>query len=114
MSCDTGRPVLAYQMSFDPIAANPLAEGSSDSAFGSTAALGKLLGGTRSIVLRAVATAPGLTTAELAFRADVALATASEHASVLRAAGVITSHRDGNRVRHYPTALATALLGVAD
>ena len=41
------------------------------------------------------------------------MATASEHATVLREAGLIISHRDGNRVRHHPTAIASALLDAA-
>ena len=109
---DAGRPVLAYQMSFDPITANPFAE-TGDRGLRETAALGRLLGGTRSTVLRVIAAAPGLTMAELAYRADIALATASEHASVLREAGLVTRHRDGNRVRHYPTVTGTALLDTA-
>lgn len=109
---DGGRPVLAYQMSFDPVTANPFAE-TGERGLQGTAALGRLLGGTRSSVLRVIAATPGLTMAELAYRADIALATASEHASVLREAGLVTRHRDGNRVRHYPTATAMALLGTA-
>lgn len=109
---DAGRPVLAYQMSFDPLAANPFVE-TGDREVHGTAALGRLLGGTRSIVLYAIVASPGLTTAELAYRADIAMATASEHASVLRGAGLVTSHRDGNRVRHYSTATGMALLDTA-
>ncbi|MEU5536284.1 winged helix-turn-helix domain-containing protein [Streptomyces sp. NPDC020362] len=105
--------VLAYPLPFDPVAANPLAGTGPDQELRSTAALGRLMGTTRSTVLHAIAAAPGLTTANLAHRADVALATASEHAAVLREAGLITSHRDGNRVRHYPTATAAALLDMA-
>ena len=99
-------------MSLDPVTANPFAEAGERGHQG-TAALGRLLGGTRSSVLRVIAATPGLTMAELAYRADIALATASEHASVLREAGLVTRHRDGNRVRHYPTATAMALLGTA-
>jgi len=108
-----GTPVLAYQIASDPIAANPLIENGADRTPHGAAALGKLLGGTRSTVLHAIAAAPGLTTAQLAYRADVAMATASEHATVLREAGLIISHRDGNRVRHHPTAIASALLDAA-
>jgi len=104
------RPVLAYPLPFDPGTAHPLTATEPDSAHHRSHALDRLLGSTRATVLRAIATAPGLTTAELSHRADVALATASEHATVLREAGLTTSHRDGNRVRHYPTTTAAALL----
>ncbi|MFJ9909382.1 helix-turn-helix domain-containing protein [Streptomyces sp. NPDC101152] len=109
---DTGdRPVLAYPLPFDPDTAHPLvATGVPESAHRNSRALGRLLGGTRASVLRAIAACPGLTTAELSHRADIALATASEHASVLREAGLINSQRDGNRVRHYPSTTAGALL----
>lgn len=103
------RPVLAYPLPIDPTN-HPLTDLPSDRQHRDTAALDRLLGGTRATVLRAIATAPGLTTAELAHRADIALATASEHATVLRETGLITSHRDGTRVRHFPTTTATTLL----
>lgn len=107
---DPDRPaVLAYQLPFDPVLANPFATGPDREPNGAPA-LGRLLGSTRSNLLHTIAAVPGLTTADLAHRVDVALATASEHATVLREAGLITTHRDGNRVRHYPTATATALL----
>jgi predicted transcriptional regulator len=70
----------------------------------------KVLGATRTTVLTAVAAAPGLTTAELANRARVSLASASAHATLLREAGLVISHRDRNRVRHYPTSTAMNLL----
>ncbi|MFG2311523.1 winged helix-turn-helix domain-containing protein [Streptomyces sp. NPDC048566] len=47
----------------------------------------------------------------LADRAGVSAATASEHAGVLRAAGLITTVRDGSRVVHALTPLGEALLG---
>lgn len=105
------RAALAYQVPFDPVEANPLTAAEPDRTVRRASALDRLMGGTRSTVLRAVVVSPGLTTSELAHRADVALATASEHATVLRDAGLIASHRDGSRVRHFPTAAAAALLG---
>lgn len=111
---DTGtKPALAYQVPFDPIAANPFTAGGPSRPKQTTAALDRLLGGTRSAVLRTIAATPGLTTADLANQADIAMATASEHTTVLREAGLIISHRDGTRVRHYPTTTAAALLGTA-
>ncbi|MFE6745422.1 ArsR family transcriptional regulator [Kitasatospora purpeofusca] len=108
---DTGSPtVLAYPLPFDPRSAHPLTAGRPEGQTRNAEALGRLLGGTRAVVLHTIAAAPGLTTSDLAHRADVALATASEHATVLRETGLVTSRRDGNRVRHYPTAAAAALL----
>jgi DNA-binding transcriptional ArsR family regulator len=105
-------PALAYPLSFDLVAANPLAVGGTKRKARDVAALDRLLGGTRSTILRTIANSPGLTTAGLAHRTNVALATASEHATVLREAGLITTHRDGPRVRHHPTATAAALLDI--
>ena len=102
-------PALTYQVPFDPLTASPLAEGA-PRQHPRALALGRLLGSTRSVILHVIASVPGLTTAQLAHRADIAMATASEHATVLREAGLVTSHRDGNRVRHYATSTATALL----
>ncbi|MGE7391501.1 ArsR/SmtB family transcription factor [Streptomyces sp. NPDC004126] len=72
-------------------------------------ALGALLGATRARVLRA-AEAPA-STAELGRRTGTSPATASHHATVLRAAGLLTTDRDGNGVRHALTPLGRALLG---
>ncbi|MEV4442077.1 MarR family transcriptional regulator, partial [Streptomyces sp. NPDC049577] len=53
------------------------------------AALETLLGRTRAAVLYAIADSEGCTTTELAQRTGVALASASEHTAVLRAAGLV-------------------------
>ncbi|WP_344099138.1 winged helix-turn-helix domain-containing protein [Myceligenerans crystallogenes] len=72
-------------------------------------ALGALLGRTRAAVLRAIQSAAP-TTSALARMLAITPASASEHASVLRAAGLITSDRDGRRVIHRVTALGSSLL----
>jgi DNA-binding transcriptional ArsR family regulator len=72
------------------------------------AALGRLLGGTRARVLRCIE--DGTTTGELARRARVSLASASQHASVLREAGLVLSVRRGNEVLHTLTPLGARLL----
>lgn len=70
--------------------------------------LAHLLGHTRAAVLQSLG---GLcTTSELARRAGVSASSASEHAAVLRRAGLITSTRLRNRVHHSLTPLGTALL----
>ncbi|MFM9369630.1 ArsR/SmtB family transcription factor [Streptomyces sp. Da 82-17] len=70
--------------------------------------LGPLMGHTRAAILRALAGT--CTTTELALRAGVSLSTASEHAAVLRGAGLILSTRQRNTVHHALTPLGSALL----
>lgn len=70
--------------------------------------LAALLGRTRAAVLETIA--DGCTTGEIARRLDVSQATASEHTSVLRQAGLVASVRDGNSTLHVLTPVATALL----
>ncbi|MEU4268245.1 winged helix-turn-helix domain-containing protein [Streptomyces sp. NPDC026092] len=71
--------------------------------------LAKLVGNTRSAVLHAIG--DGGTTSELARRAGVSLASASQHAGVLREAGLVATLRHGNAVLHTLTPLGAALLG---
>ncbi|MET9518477.1 winged helix-turn-helix domain-containing protein [Streptomyces sp. NPDC002994] len=73
-----------------------------------------VLGRTRLALLRSLDQAH--TTTGLARRIGVSNATASAHASALRAAGLITTTRTGRSVRHTRTALAKLLLtsGAAD
>lgn len=71
-------------------------------------ALHALLGATRARALHAAAT-PASTT-ELARRTATSPATASHHAAVLRAAGLLTTERAGPAVRHRLTPLGRALL----
>jgi DNA-binding transcriptional ArsR family regulator len=67
-----------------------------------------LLGRTRAVVLESVA--DRCTTGELARRLGISPASASEHATVLRAAGLVTTSRDRNMSRHALTALGRAVL----
>lgn len=69
-----------------------------------------LLGRTRTLVLTTIVEHPGCTTKDLASRARIAPASASEHATVLRNAGLISSSRHRNFVFHSPTPLGLALL----
>lgn len=70
--------------------------------------LAALVGRTRAAVLTTIG--DGCTTGEIARRLDVSLATASEHATVLRQAGLVASVRDGNSTVHVLTPLASTLL----
>jgi DNA-binding transcriptional ArsR family regulator len=71
-------------------------------------ALSALVGRNRAAVLGSIA--DGCTTTELADRAGISLAAASQHASVLRDAGLIITRRQGRAVLHVLTPLGTELL----
>ncbi|MDI5939885.1 winged helix-turn-helix domain-containing protein, partial [Micromonospora sp. DH15] len=71
-------------------------------------ALAALLGRTRAAVLEA--TDDGCTTGEVARRLRISPAAASQHATVLRNAGLLVSHRDRNTVLHTLTPLGRAIL----
>ncbi|MEU1683015.1 helix-turn-helix transcriptional regulator [Micromonospora zamorensis] len=72
--------------------------------------LGRLLGATRALVLRQLAADGGMTTTVLARAVGISLSSASEHATALRATGLVASERDGGSVRHHLTALGANLL----
>ncbi|MEU8835448.1 MULTISPECIES: winged helix-turn-helix domain-containing protein [Streptomyces] len=69
-----------------------------------------LLGRTRTLVLTTIAKHQDCSTKELAARAGIAPASASEHATILREAGLIRSLRQRNSVLHSLTPLGLALL----
>ncbi|MEV8321501.1 winged helix-turn-helix domain-containing protein [Streptomyces sp. NPDC059900] len=71
--------------------------------------LDDLLGRTRAAVLRTAV--GGCGTTELARRLNISPATASHHATVLRNARLVTTHREGKAVLHTITSLGIALLG---
>jgi DNA-binding transcriptional ArsR family regulator len=71
--------------------------------------LAALVGSTRGDVLRLL-DETGSSTTELARRLGISLASASQHATVLRKAGLIVSRRSGNTMLHSRTPLGTALL----
>jgi DNA-binding transcriptional ArsR family regulator len=73
-------------------------------------ALPALIGRRRATVLAALAASPGLTTGELAQTIMSSPATASEHATVLRNAGLITTTRRRKAAVHVITSLGKALL----
>ncbi|MEU1309220.1 winged helix-turn-helix domain-containing protein [Streptomyces cinnamoneus] len=76
----------------------------------SSTALTALLGRTRAAVLHAVAEHTDCSTKELAAAVGVAPASASEHATVLREAGLIRTVRHRNTVLHSVTGLGLELL----
>ena len=70
--------------------------------------LAALLGSTRAAVLAAAC--DPRTTTDLARRVGISPGSASEQAGVLREAGLLVSHRDGNRMIHHVTPLGLAML----
>jgi DNA-binding transcriptional ArsR family regulator len=98
---DPGRqPVLVY-----PIGRRPgwFGEAPSRSAE-------QLLGRTRAAVLEAICALSAPTTTELATELRISAASASQHATVLRESGLITTDRSGGAARHRPTGFGSALL----
>ncbi|MBH5335357.1 winged helix-turn-helix transcriptional regulator [Streptomyces pactum] len=75
--------------------------------------LAALLGHTRAVVLWTIAHHPGCTTTELARRAGISPASASQHATVLRTAGLTTTMRHHNTALHTASPLGTGLLATA-
>lgn len=68
-----------------------------------------LLGSTRAAVLCTIAEGP-LSTTEVARRLHISPPSASEHATVLREATLVTTQRHGNMSLHSITSLGVALL----
>jgi DNA-binding transcriptional ArsR family regulator len=80
---------------------------------GSTA-VSALLGNTRAAVLNVIAEHPGCSTKELAALAGISPPSASEHATVLRRAGLIHTRRHRNVALHSATHLGIALLNARE
>ncbi|MFI0792869.1 ArsR/SmtB family transcription factor [Micromonospora rubida] len=99
---EPGRPVLLVY----PVAiGSPVASSAPE-----VDPLARLLGRTRAAVLRRLAEPGTHTTTALARATGISLASASEHASALRGAGLVATDRVGGAVRHRLTPLATHLL----
>ncbi|MCX5201333.1 winged helix-turn-helix domain-containing protein [Streptomyces sp. NBC_00237] len=103
-----GAPVMLYDPGLPPVLVYPVAHAPAGVRRGEGPSLGRLVGHTRSAVLRAID--HGCTTSELARRAGVSMASASQHAGVLREAGLVVTLRHGSAVLHSLTPLGVALL----
>ncbi|MFI7438113.1 helix-turn-helix domain-containing protein [Micromonospora haikouensis] len=102
-------PVLVYPVDrLGGLVAAGTGSGASARAGTGREALAALLGRTRAAVLEA--TDAGCTTGEVARRLRISPAAASQHATVLRNAGLLVSHRDRNTVLHTLTPLGRAIL----
>ncbi|MGQ4489765.1 helix-turn-helix domain-containing protein [Streptomyces sp. 372A] len=103
-----GTPVVLRDPLLPPVLVYPVAHPAAPAFADPGPSLGRLLGQTRSTVLRAIG--DGCTTSELARRAGVSLASASQHACVLREAGLVHTLRHGSSVQHTLTPLGGSLL----
>ncbi|MFI2361723.1 ArsR/SmtB family transcription factor [Promicromonospora sp. NPDC019610] len=101
-------PLLIYPITHEQVWTGTRPEAQADGGRQLTA----LLGRTRAAVLRALGT--GATTSELAQRLAISPASASEHATVLRNAGLVSSGRERNTVLHALTPLGRTLLDGGD
>jgi DNA-binding transcriptional ArsR family regulator len=101
-----GRPIGLADPELPPVLVYPVDR--LTTGVGRPGALAELIGRTRASVLEAAA--QGGTTGEVARRLGISAASASQHMSVLRGAGLVLSVREGNRVRHLPTTLGRAFL----
>ncbi|MCX4677388.1 winged helix-turn-helix domain-containing protein [Streptomyces sp. NBC_01433] len=103
-----GTPVVYRDPSLPPVLVYPVTHHGAPFFAEPGPWLGRLVGHTRSAVLQAIGN--GCTTSELARRAGVSLASASQHASVLREAGLVLTLRHGSSVLHTLTPLGGSLL----
>lgn len=103
-----GTPVVYRDPALPPVLVYPVTHPGAPAVPEPGPWLGRLVGHTRSAVLRAVGS--GCTTSELARRTGVSPASASQHASVLREAGLIRTLRHGGSVLHTLTPLGAALI----
>ncbi|MEU1288200.1 helix-turn-helix domain-containing protein [Kitasatospora sp. NPDC005856] len=116
------QPVLAYPVAplqdttaaplFAPLPAAAAAAGGGGGGRTATApdAVASVLGHTRAAVLTAIARHPGCSTRQLAALLGIAKASASEHATTLRAAGLIDTRRERQTAAHVVTPTGIALL----
>ncbi|MBV6700369.1 helix-turn-helix domain-containing protein [Kitasatospora aureofaciens] len=104
------QPVLAYPAHHDATSGPASLLGARPAADDTPAPLSALLGRTRAAVLHIIAQRPGCTTGELADALTIAPSSASQHATVLREAGLTTTLRHRNTALHTPTPAGLALL----
>ncbi|KPC84806.1 MULTISPECIES: ArsR/SmtB family transcription factor [Streptomyces] len=103
-----GTPVVYRDPGLTPVLVYPVTHPGAPAGAEPGPWLGRLVGHTRSAVLRAIDS--GCTTSELARRTGVSLASASQHACVLREAGLVRTLRHGSSVLHTLTPLGAELL----
>ncbi|WP_447034654.1 DUF5937 family protein [Streptomyces sp. DSM 118878] len=102
------RPVALLDEQLPPILVYPACSYAPELASTPHSRLAPLLGHTRAAVLQTLQRPR--TTSELAQHAGVSLSSASEHATVLRNAGLVASVRERHQVRHTLTHMGADLL----
>ncbi|QUQ62694.1 ArsR/SmtB family transcription factor [Kutzneria sp. CA-103260] len=106
------RPITLVDPTLPPVLVYPVEHGDEWTGTGPTRPLADLLGRTRATVLAIVG--DGCTTGELACRAVISAASASEHVAVLRGAGLLSTRRAGRSAVHRLTPLGRSLLNRGD
>ncbi|SFY42194.1 Helix-turn-helix domain-containing protein [Streptomyces atratus] len=106
---EVGTPVLVYAPLWN-LQSDSLVTALPDTRPRASKALATLLGRTRAAVLEALASSAGHSTKHLAQSLAISPASASEHVTALRDAGLVTSLRQANTVRHTTTALGDNLI----
>lgn len=102
-------PVTLVDPELRPVLVYPVARDVHDRVLGpGDKSLATLIGRTRATILRSIG--DGCTTTELSRRAGTSIASASQHAAVLREAGLISTQRHGSSVLHNLTSLGWDLL----
>lgn len=104
------QPFLTYPANFGATSAPLTSLSEVPLSHNASAALVALLGRTRAAVLHAIAAHPGCNTAELAGVLGIGASGASQHATVLRQAGLVTTLRHRNNAVHTPTSAGLNLL----
>ena len=102
------RPITLADPGLPPVLVYPVEHGDEWTGAGPTRPLSELIGRTRATVLAIVG--DGCTTGELACRAVISAASASEHVAVLRGAGLLSTRRAGRTAVHRLTPLGRSLL----
>lgn len=107
-------PITLRDTSLPPTLVYPIGrDGDPEEDDGVDDALDALMGGTRGKVLRYLDEV-GCSTTELAGRLGISIASASQHASVLRRNGLVVSRRSGRTMLHRRTVLGEALINRGD
>jgi len=107
------QPCLAYPVRYDETVFPVSAVDDSAGTGRPSKQVVALLGRTRAAILHTIAERPGCTTSELAAVMGVSISSASQHATVLRDAGLIATTRHRQAARHAPTRTGIALLNAA-
>ncbi|MET7451320.1 winged helix-turn-helix domain-containing protein [Streptomyces sp. NPDC005574] len=109
-----GAPIALRDTSLSPVLVYPATRGIASlqplSPVTGPDALGRLLGRTRAATLFTIARSENATGSEIARQLSISPASASEHATVLRDAGLIQSTRVRNTIHHALTPLGANLL----